>query len=153
MQISLHICTMWYADILLVSLKIFRLYFVVDCYSRFGSLICYMFRCTLLFVHSSFSIILMGKRPLVALLGLSSRCLVIVVWLFLAVPRVCLRFVNVVFPNHIHLLFWECPIRADWLVHYTVGNYFYQGMAKNRSTTRPLSGNRRVGVLIFLQVR
>ena len=42
----------------------------------------------------------MGKRELVALLGLSSWCLVIVVWLFLAVPWVCLQFVIVVFPDH-----------------------------------------------------
>ena len=53
----------------------------------------------------SFAIILMGKRELIAVLGLSSWCLMIVVWLFLAVPRVCLRFVIVVFPDHTHLLF------------------------------------------------
>ena len=47
---------------------------------------CSMYCCTLLYVHSSFAIILMGKRELVALLSLSSLCLVIVVWLFLAVP-------------------------------------------------------------------
>ena len=51
-----------------------------------------MFCCTLLYVHSSFAIILMGKRELVALLGLSSWCLVIGVWLFLAVPWVCLQY-------------------------------------------------------------
>ena len=51
---------------------------------------------------SSFAIILMGKRELVALLSLSSWCLVIVVWLFLAVPWVCLQFVIVVFPDHTH---------------------------------------------------
>ena len=61
-----------------------------------------MFCCTLPYVHSSFAIILMGKRELVALLGLSSWCLVIVVWLFLAVLWVCLRFVIVVFPDHTH---------------------------------------------------
>ena len=66
---------------------------------------CSMFCCTLLYAHSSFSIILMGKRELVALLCLSSWCFVIVVWLFLAVPLVCLCFVIVVFPDHIHLLF------------------------------------------------
>ena len=66
---------------------------------------CSMFCCTLLYGHSSFAIILMGKRELVALLSLSSWCLVIVVWLFLAVPWVCLRFVIVVFPDHTHLLF------------------------------------------------
>ena len=32
---------------------------------------CSMFRCTLLYVHSSFAIISMGKRELVALLSLS----------------------------------------------------------------------------------
>ena len=61
--------------------------------------------CTLLYVHSSVAIILMGKRELVALLNLSSWCLVMVDWLFLAVPWGCLRFVIVVFPDHTHLLF------------------------------------------------
>ena len=55
-----------------------------------------MFCCTLLYVPSSFAIILMGKRELVALLSVSSWCLVIVVWLFLAVPWVCMQFVIVV---------------------------------------------------------
>ena len=67
---------------------------------------CSMFCCTLLYVPSSFPIILMGKRELVALLSMSSWCLVIVVWLFLAVPWVCLQFVIVVFPDHTHLLFF-----------------------------------------------
>ena len=53
-------------------------------------------------VHSSIAIILMGKRELVALLDLSSWCLVMVEWLFLAVPRGCLRFLIVVFPDHTH---------------------------------------------------
>ena len=63
-----------------------------------------MFCCTLLDVHSSIAIILMGKRELVALLYLSSWCLVKVERLFLAVPWRCLRFVIVVFPDHTHLL-------------------------------------------------
>ena len=66
---------------------------------------CSMFCCTLLYVHSSIAIILMGKRELVALLNLSSWCLVMVERLFLAVPRGCLQFVIVVFPDHTHLLF------------------------------------------------
>ena len=49
----------------------------------------------------------MGKRELFALLSLSFWCLVIVGWLFLAVPWVCLQFVIVVFPDHTHLLFFE----------------------------------------------
>ena len=64
-----------------------------------------MFCCALLYVHSYFAIILKGKKELVALLSLSSWCLVVVVWLFLAVPWVCLRFVIVVFPDHTNLLF------------------------------------------------
>ena len=66
---------------------------------------CSMFCCTLLYVHSSIAIILMGKRELVALLNLSSWCLVMVEWLFLTVPWGCLQFVIVVFPDHTHLLF------------------------------------------------
>ena len=61
--------------------------------------------CTLLYVHSSIAIILMGKRELIALLNLSSWCLVMVERLFLTVPRGCLQFVIVVFPDHTHLLF------------------------------------------------
>ena len=49
---------------------------------------CFMFCCTLLYVHSSIAIILMGKRELVVLLNLSSWCLVMVEWLFLAVSAV-----------------------------------------------------------------
>ena len=59
-----------------------------------------MFCCTFPYVPSSFATILMEKRELVALLSLSSWCLVIVVWLFLAVPWVSLQFVVVVFPDH-----------------------------------------------------
>ena len=66
---------------------------------------CSMFCCTLRYVHSSIAIILMGKRELIALLYLSSWCLVMVERLFLAVPRGCLQFVIVVFPDHTHLLF------------------------------------------------
>ena len=66
---------------------------------------CSMFCCTLLYVHSSIAIILMGKRELIALLNLSSWCLLMVERLFLTVPRGCLRFLIVVFPDHTHLLF------------------------------------------------
>ena len=45
------------------------------------------------------------ERELVALLNLSSRCLVTVEQLFLALPRGCLQFVFVVFLDHTHLLF------------------------------------------------
>ena len=64
-----------------------------------------MFCCMLLYVHSSIAIILMGKRELVALLNLSSWCLVMVERFFLEVPWGCLRCVIVAFPDHTHLLF------------------------------------------------
>ena len=64
-----------------------------------------LFGCMLLDVHSSIAIILMGKRELIALLNLFSWCLVMVERLFLEVPRGCLQFVIVVFPDHTHLLF------------------------------------------------
>ena len=50
-------------------------------------------------------------RELVALLSLSSWCLVVVVWLFLTVPWVCLQFVIVVFPDHTDLLFFKTNYR------------------------------------------
>ena len=72
---------------------------------------CSMFCCTLLYVKSSIAIILMGKRELVALLNLSSWCLVMVERLFLAVPWGSMRCVIVVFPDHTHLLFlWSKSI-------------------------------------------
>ena len=67
---------------------------------------CSVFCCTLLCVHSSIAIILMGKRELIALLNLSSWCLVMVERLFLAVPRGCLQFVIMIFPDHTHVLFF-----------------------------------------------
>ena len=78
---------------------------------------CSMFCCTLLCVRSSIAIILMGKRELVALLNLSSWCLVMVERLLLTVPQGCLRFLIVVFPDHTYLLFliWVQTISKDYL--------------------------------------
>ena len=61
----------------------------------------------LLYVLSSFAIILTSKRELVYLLLLSFGCLVTVnvLWLFFTVPWVGLQFMFVVFPDHTHLLF------------------------------------------------
>ena len=77
---------------------------------------CPMFCCTLLYVHSSIAIILLGKRELIALLNLSTWCLVMVERLFLAVPRGCLQFVIVVFPDHTHLLFLMSRCWSEALV-------------------------------------
>ena len=77
---------------------------------------CSMFCCTLLYVHSSIAIILMGKRELAALLNLSSWCLVMVERLFLAVPWGCLRFVIVVFPDHTH--YFGCNVVLKYRLTY-----------------------------------
>ena len=81
-----------------------------------------MFCCALLYVHSSVAIILIGKRELVALLTLSSWCLVMVERLFLAVSWGCLRFVIVVFPDHTHLLFLfhMTPMKVILIVHFLI---------------------------------
>ena len=80
---------------------------------------CSMFCCTLFYVHSSIAIILMGKREMIALLNLSSWCLVMVEPLFLAVPRGCLQFVIAVFPGHTHYLSsWESVIVLCFVVRY-----------------------------------
>ena len=71
---------------------------------------CSMFCCTLLYVPSSFAIMMIGKRELVALLGLSSWCLLIVVWLFLTVPWVCIPFVMVVFLLSYSLTMFETTL-------------------------------------------
>ena len=68
--------------------------------------------CTLLYFNSSIAIILMGKRELVALLILSSKCLVMVERHFLLVPWGCLRFVIVVFSDYTHLLFWGSALNV-----------------------------------------
>ena len=71
------------------------------------------------FVHSGFAIILMGKRELVALLCLSSWCLVMVVWLFLKVPWVCLQFVIVVSnPDRHKIQFLICLVAEESLHPY-----------------------------------
>ena len=66
--------------------------------------VCSSFYYAILYVLFSFVIILMVKRELVALLPLSSRCLVAVIvpWLFLAVSWAGLQCAIVVFPGHTH---------------------------------------------------
>ena len=83
-----------------------------------------MFCSTLLYVHSSFVIILTRKIELVALLIFSSWCLVMVVLLFLLVPWVCLRFVIVIFPTHTHLLFLP---EFSWLKNVKVAALLTEG--------------------------
>ena len=98
------------------------------------SVIVLCFVLMLLYAHSSIAIILIGKRELVALLNLSSWCLVMVERLFLTVPWGCLQLVIVVFPDHTHLLFlysficnfnkfdrkWECILLSTGLESYHI---------------------------------
>ena len=60
-----------------------------------------------------------GGGGLVALFGLSSWCLMVVMWLFLAVPWVCLRFVVAEFPCHVRLLFLV-PLVFEDKCHFTL---------------------------------
>ena len=77
----------------------------IDVFARV--LCCSLFWYALLYVLSSFAIILTRKIELAALLSLSFESLVTVnvLWLFLTVPWVGLQFVIVVFPDRTYLLF------------------------------------------------
>ena len=55
-------------------------------------------------------------ETLIALLNLSSWCLVMVERLFLGVPRGCLQFVIVVFPDHTRLLFFILMSRLKYVL-------------------------------------
>ena len=59
----------------------------------------------------------MGKSELIALLNLSSWCLVMVQRLFLTVPQGSLQFVIVVFPDHTHY-FRQNPLSRSNFVTY-----------------------------------
>ena len=96
---------------------------------------CSMFCCTLLYVHSSIAIILMGKKELIVLLNLSSWCLVMVERLFLAVPLSCLQFVIVVFPDHTHLLFFY--IRKGTVSQYIQVNRCIAKTLRTYAYTQP----------------
>ena len=97
-----------------------------------------MFCYTLLYVHSSIAIILIGKRELIALLNLSSWCLVMVERLFLAVPRGCLQFVIVIFPDHTHLLFLAGKL--DMKRHSPIVLYISASLVMLTSVLKALPG-------------
>ena len=70
-----------------------------------------------------FAIVLIGRRNLVDFLSLSSWSLEVAVWLFLAVPWVCLQFVIVVFPGIITIFsyYFQC-VNTDY------AKFEYKGM-------------------------
>ena len=62
----------------------------------------------------------MGKGKLVAFFSLSSWCLLMVVWLFLEVPWVCLLFVILAFPDHTYyFLVSEYTLELLYMNHKT----------------------------------
>ena len=77
--IRLLVCAGWFEPLMFKNFL-----FIVT--PNVGVCNCSMFCCTLLYVHSSFAIILISERELVALLILSPWCLVMAAWLFPAVP-------------------------------------------------------------------
>ena len=107
-----------------------------------------MFCCTLLYVHSSFAIILMGKRKLVAMLSLSDCCFLMVVWPFLAVLWVCLLFVIVVFPDRTHLLCSgsEYPLYLLYMNHtlVTLKHDLHHWIASEYELEMPLTRSHTV---------
>ena len=98
-----------------------------------GVCYCSMFCCTLLYVHFSIAIILMGKRELIALLNFSSWCLVMVERLFLTVPRGCLQFVIMVFPDHTHLLFFKAKQICTRCIVKRLTNVFIRQASKRQN--------------------
>ena len=73
----------------------------------------------------------MGKRELIALLNLSSWCLVMVERLFLAVPWGCLQFVIVVFPDHTHYFHILCLSRSCFPLTNTVNHLMVLAIVKD----------------------
>ena len=93
-----------------------------------------VYNCSMFYVLSSIAIILMGKRQLVALLNLSSWFLVMVEWLFLAVPWGCLQFVIVVFPEHTHLLFLTLFYKRLFFLSFFLNLLFQKIFSNTRYT-------------------
>ena len=92
-------------------------------------------------------LLLHGKRKLVALLKLSSWCLVMVEPLFLAVARGCLRFVIVVFPDHTHYFWFDMKVTCHRINEKASDDHFYlvfRGIYTHKQKIRkPLSFNFR----------
>ena len=83
----------------------------------------------------------MGKRELIALLNLSSWCHMMVEQLFLAVPRGCLQFVIVVFPDHTYLLLsFKIQVMAVY-GHYPPSVQTVDGTLNSRQATSQPSSN------------
>ena len=103
-----------------VLLLLIRCWLLLPC-----RVLCFsMFCCAVLCVLSIFAMILMGKIELVTLLCLFVWCLVVVIvlWLFLAMPWVGLKCVIVVFPSHTYLIFqWK---RFD-VIEQTIPDFLF----------------------------
>ena len=82
---------------------------------------------------SIFAIVLMGKRELVALLCPSFWCIMIVVWLFLAMTRVCLQFVLMVFPDYTHHFLFNIKCLSSRQTGYRLNHIKWNTMARQRN--------------------
>ena len=91
-----------------------------------------------------------GKREPVALLSWSSWSHMIVVWLFLAVPWVCLQFVIVVLPDHTPLLLNPTKPRNEFTCQLVISLWAYSilltlsGLGCNQSYPRTCPGHSRL---------
>ena len=74
-----------------------------------------MLYCALFCVHYSFSIVLMGEERACCFAKCVILCLMIGVRLLNAVPRACLQFVIVVFPDLTHYFELVVVVCMDWL--------------------------------------
>ena len=117
-----------------------------------------MFYVLLYITHSSIAIILMGKRELIALLNLSSWCLVMVERLFLAMPRGCLQFVIVVFPDHTHLQFLVPTFRiltqvvAEKSLTEKNVHMLYIRVKEGKNENLKKEGKMRISILISIYI-
>ena len=127
----MHLSPRWLRLLFVLRLWLFDVDFLFIVTPIVGVCNCSMFCCTLLYVHSSIAIILMGRRELVALLNLSSWCLVMVERLFLAVLWGCLLFV--IFPDHTHLLLFTVLMTT----HYQPARVRYE-RERERESISPI---------------
>ena len=88
------------------SVVVYSLYIIAPIVCG-GQVLDLYFGFAILCFFSSFAIIPLGKRELVALLLLCSECYVAIIsrWLFLPIPLVGPMFMIVTFPGHTHLHF------------------------------------------------
>ena len=125
---KMHLSHKWLLWLLSVLMRwfCFCCWFVVNCYSHCVIFLIVLFWCALLVYILVLQLSRWGRESCFFLLCLSTWCLIIVVWLFLTMPWVCLQFVIVVFPDHTHFFVlspWEIPVLSQRLSHLENGTF------------------------------